>query len=367
MLVELLRARPSADVTVACAPGSPLERAVNAAGVATVPLTVPKRADFATAAGYTTALARSWADTTTAIRRTTPDVVHAFVPFALKATAPSTFVRRVPLVLSVHDVMAAGGRYPPASSRMTRHLASRTARSIVAVSCFTADTLLRLGYPAQRVVTVHNGIDPARVAAPATSRAERRAALGVADTDVLYACVGRLLSWKGQDVAIAALARLPASAHLVVLGSAFGDEDTTYAASLPDVARRAGVADRVHFVARTDDVAPWYAAADVVVVPSTDPDPFPTVVLEAGAAGRPVIVSALGGGREAIEDGATGIVAEPRPERMAEAMSRLADRAVARAMGDSARRHIADRFSVTAYRDAIESVWRDARGPSGRR
>lgn len=360
MLLELLRAGPSAEITVACAPDSPLEHAVAEVGAATVPLTVPKRADFATAAAYATALVRSWTTVAGAIARTAPDVVHAFVPFALKSTAPATFVRRVPLVLSVHDVMA-GGRYTPASSAMTRRVARRATRSIIAVSVFTADTLVRLGYPGERIVTVHNGIDPRRVAAPVDARAERRAALGVTDAHVLYACVGRLLAWKGQDVAIEALARLPGSAHLLVLGSAFDGEDTDYATSLPLVATRSGVSDRVHFVARTADVGPWYAAADAVVVPSTDPDPFPTVVLEAGAAGRPVVVTSLGGGREAIEDGVTGIVAEPRPAAFAAGMARLADPAVARAMGDAARRHIATRFSVVAYRDAIESVWRDAR------
>ena len=359
MLLELLRARPGADVTVACAAGSPLEHAVVATGTATVPLTVPKRAAFSNAAAYGSALVRSWIDAKRVVGRTAPDVVHAFVPFALKTTAPATFVTRVPLVLSVHDVMA-GGRYTPASSRLTRQMAAATTRRIVAVSRYTADALAAAGYPSDRIVTVHNGIDPARVAAPAGARADRRASLGLADGDVLYACVGRLLAWKGQDVAIGALARLPPWAHLLVLGSAFGDEDRGYAASLPALAARNGVADRVHFVARTDDVAPWYAAADAVVVPSTEPDPFPTVVLEAGAAGRPVVVTSRGGGREAIEDGVTGIVADAEPVALSNAMARLADAAVAAAMGERARGHIAGSFSVEAYRQAIESVWRDA-------
>jgi glycosyltransferase involved in cell wall biosynthesis len=62
----------------------------------------------------------------------------------------------------------------------------------------------------------------------------------------------------------------------------------------------------VHVVGETDDVASWVAAADVVLVPSTRPDPLPTIAIEAAAAGRAVLASDSGGLPDIVADGVTG-------------------------------------------------------------
>ena len=90
-----------------------------------------------------------------------------------------------------------------------------------------------------------------------------------------------------------------------------------------------------------------YANTDVVIVPSVYLDPFPTVVLEAGASARPVVVTNLGGAKEAVTDDVTGLVADPHSPLFAERIVELlSNPARAREMGECARAHITRNFSL---------------------
>lgn len=90
-----------------------------------------------------------------------------------------------------------------------------------------------------------------------------------------------------------------------------------------------------------------YAGADVVIVPSVYLDPFPTVVLEAGAAGKPVVVTNQGGAKEAVVEGVTGFVADPYSRMFADRIIELLQNpAKAKEMGERARTHVTQNFSL---------------------
>jgi UDP-glucose:(heptosyl)LPS alpha-1,3-glucosyltransferase len=192
---------------------------------------------------------------------------------------------------------------------------------------------LRHYYPraAERVLTVHNGVD-ASAFAPGARDAEIasfRAQLGVAPERKLAAFVGGEWERKGLEEAIQALAEAR-EWDLVVAGAGDRDRYSRLAASL-------GVASAVHWLGVTRDVPLVFAVADALVFPSTY-EAFPLVVLEAAAAGLPILATPVNGVRELLADGVSGLVIERDPGSIAAGLRTLAaDPALAARMGAAAR------------------------------
>jgi glycosyltransferase involved in cell wall biosynthesis len=145
-----------------------------------------------------------------------------------------------------------------------------------------------------------------------------------ADGPLVCTVLGRISPWKGQDVLLRAIARLP-GAIAVVAGAAWSGQEHREV-ELRELAVSLGIDDRVRFVGFVADPRDLYAASSVVVVPSTRPDPLPNAALEAAAAGCCVVASAHGGLTEIFEDGKTGLLVRPEdPDALAAALGRLAD------------------------------------------
>jgi glycosyltransferase involved in cell wall biosynthesis len=154
------------------------------------------------------------------------------------------------------------------------------------------DYIRNAGWPAARVHYLPNF-----VTLPAGEPAARAALATPADAPLVLA-LGRLHPNKGFDVLIEAVAQV-ARCYLWLAG------DGPERAALTAQAQRLGVAGRVHFLGWRDDVAALYAAADLFVC-SSRVEPLGNVVIEAWAAGKPVIAAAAAGPRELIADGKTG-------------------------------------------------------------
>lgn len=136
--------------------------------------------------------------------------------------------------------------------------------------------------------------------------------------------LGRISPWKGQEVLLRAVAKVP-EAIAVVAGDAWSGQEHREV-ELRQLAAALGIEDRVRFVGFVDDPRSLYAASDIVVVPSTRPDPLPNAALEAAAAGCCVVASAHGGLTEIFRDGETGLLVAPDdPDALAGALRRLAD------------------------------------------
>jgi glycosyltransferase involved in cell wall biosynthesis len=117
--------------------------------------------------------------------------------------------------------------------------------------------------------------------------------------------------------------------------------------SLKVSAVRLGLRDAVRFLGARSDLADLYAAADVVVLASSE-ESLPNVLLEAGSAGRPVVATLVGGVAEIVVDGETGLLVPPlRARSMADAVVRLLEEpGTAEAMGAAARVRIGQLFSM---------------------
>lgn len=208
-----------------------------------------------------------------------------------------------------------------------------------------------------RVRRVYHGIEPTVTAALERDGQRIRSELGIAPGDFLVGNVGRLALQKGQRHLIGAmpmlLERVP-RAHAVIAG---GGDLEEY---LRDLALEVGVAERVHVLGPRRDVPALMHAMDVFAMPSIW-EGFGLVLLEAMAAGRPIVASRVATIPEVVVDGETGIlVPAGDPVALAEALAGLATDVVrARALGDAGRERLRTRFSIEKMVGDTELLYRE--------
>jgi glycosyltransferase involved in cell wall biosynthesis len=236
-------------------------------------------------------------------------VLYANSQKALVVAALAGARARRPVVWHLRDLLGAP-HFSALNTRGAVMLANWGAERVITNSQATADAFVRAGGNARRVRVVHNGVDPAPFDAVTDADAHNLRARLAPGAAHVVAMFGRLHQWKGQHVAIDALAELPGDCHLWVVGAPlFGEH--AFEAALRERAAQRGVAARVHFLGFRDDVAPLMRAADVVVHASTLPEPFGRVLVEGMLAGRPVVAADAGGVREIVADGVTGLLIPP--------------------------------------------------------
>ena len=225
-------------------------------------------------------------------------------------------------------------------------------RSASALACVSGAVLAQFGPDDRRVRLLYDGL-----ALPGGAGAGPAGTRRVAAAPLVCLVLGRISSWKGQDVLLRALARVP-GAVAVVAGDAWTGQEHREAA-LRRLAADLGVAGRVRFVGFVADPRPLYAAADVVVVPSTRPDPLPNAALEAAAAGCCVVASRHGGLPEIVRDEATGLLVAPGdPVALAAALGRLAaDPSLGPRLGTAAAADVADRFAPGRLLTGVQSLY----------
>jgi starch synthase len=289
-------------------------------------------------------------------------VAHAHTWYADMAGLWIRTLYRIPLVVTLHSLEPLrpwkadqlGSGY--LLSTWIEKTAVEAADRVIAVSGkMREDILEHFAVHPDKVVVIHNGIDPDRF-----RRTERRDALakyGVVEPYVLF--VGRITDQKGIFHLLDAAGRLPAGVQVVLCASA---PDT------PEIEQRLRRAlpahPNVHWIDAMipiDELVQLYSAASVFACPSVY-EPFGLINLEAMACETAVVASAVGGILEVVEDGKTGILVPPgRPDELASALRRLLeDPDQARAMGEAGRRRVEERFSWTSVAERTERVYADA-------
>lgn len=227
----------------------------------------------------------------------------------------------VPVVAHAHDIVGVEGS-APLGARLLRAVFRTVPREVIANS---RTTLGSLPAAARRRATVIGC--PADVGTATPQRDEVRR----------FVLVGRITAWKGQDIAVRALAAaracgLDRRVRLTLVGAPLFDGDLVHEHALRTLVDRLGLTDAIEFRGHVDDVAAEYARADAVLHTSRRPEPFGQVVVEALAAGRPVIAADTGGPAEILTHEHDGLlVPSDDPAALAAAMLRIADDAALRA------------------------------------
>ncbi|MGH7291479.1 MAG: glycosyltransferase family 4 protein, partial [Myxococcota bacterium] len=214
-------------------------------------------------------------------------------------------LRDAPPQLRMRVAMSPWHRYTLAMER--KLFASPWLRAVLCNSKLVRDDIIaRFGVPEERLPVIYNAVD-AGTYSPALRehRGAIRARHRVPEEAVMYLLVGSGFRRKGVPAAIAALADLPAPAHLVIVG------DDRRLDTFKALARDQGVRDRVTFAGAQADITPFYGAADAFVLPSIY-DPFPDSAMEALASGLPVVTSSMSGAAELVREHDAGFVCAAR-------------------------------------------------------
>jgi glycosyltransferase involved in cell wall biosynthesis len=275
------------------------------------------------------------------------DIVH-FHTARAHALVPVLGARR-----GIRRVVTRRMDYPLRGAWYARWLYNRGVDAVVAISEGVRAVLVSGGVDPSRVEVIHSGVEPDDFAAVETLRPGARARFGVADDDVVLVVLAALETRKGHAVLLDALAGLD-DVPWRLLCAGDGSEARRLAARCTTTPQ---LGPRVTWLGRVTDVAGVLAAADVVVMPSRQ-EGLGVAALEAMAAGRAVVASAVGGLPEALGRDAGVLVPAGDAAALRAALRRVAtDRALARRLGDAGRARVRARFTMAGMAQSTIAVY----------
>lgn len=339
----------------------PLRQALELSGVEThlIPVAKISRASM-TPAGLVRLLLELWRSVLklrSLIRQHDVAIVHSNT-IAVLGGAVAAFVTRTPHVWHVHELIVA----PALMRKGFPRLVGALADWVICISRMNARWLVdecpSLG---NRSTVIWNGL-PDR--APVDESAARvfRTRAGALDDDVLIAFVGRFNRWKGQLVLIDALDLLwqrgIANVRAVFVGG-HPPGEPHHLEQLRSRIASSRHADRIAVMDFMDDVSPVWDGCDIAVVPSTEPEPFGLVAIEAMAASKPVVAAGHGGLLDIVEHQVTGLLVQPGDvHALGDALAQLvADGALRREMGQRGRQRQQQLFSLAGQVVAVTACY----------
>lgn len=272
-------------------------------------------------------------------------IAHRFKPIYIALLGTS---------LPVIGVHHAFGDYQRGSRRLFANL-FRKRLSLLGVSDAVRDDMRDClpQWPAARIQTLYNRIDVEALQATQLPKAEARQELGLSSSAWIVGNVGRLHPDKDQATLLrgfaAALPGLPRESQLAILGSGRLEQN------LKDLSRELGIAGRVLFLGQVTEARRYFRAFDAFAL-SSDHEPFGMVLLEAMAAGVPLLATACGGAKEVVE-GVGILFPLGDAEHMAQGLQHLAgmDENQRLLCAELMFERLRERFSDRAVRDAF---WR---------
>ncbi len=294
------------------------------------------------------------------------DIVHAHDWLTANALIWIKRGRVHPGVFTVHatEYARCGNCFPDGRSHRVRdqeRAGTYWAEQVVAVSSPTKDELMWMyEVPEWKIHVVYNGVSHQRFSQDGPVEASRRRYdIGPMDPTVLFS--GRLVWQKGPDLlmeAIPHLLRQRSNAKFLFVG------DGDMRGALEDRARHLGVAHAVRFLGHrtSNDMPELYSLADVVCVPSRN-EPFGIVVLEAWSAGKPVVVTQVGGPNEYVWHEVNGLKIHPSPDSVGWGIGAIFnDFDHGRWLGGNGRRAVEERFTWDQIGREVLEVYARAMG-----
>jgi glycosyltransferase involved in cell wall biosynthesis len=285
--------------------------------------------------------------------RTEPiDVIHAhhYSPFVYGAIARA-WAPGVAVVFTEHGRLSDAP--PSGRRRLANLLFRRLPRAVFAVSEDVKRHLVGEGFPAASVGVIYNGIDPGP-APPDALRIQKRQALGADEADFVIGTIARLDSVKDLGTLVRAAAALACRRRVRLLVVGDGPERQ----ALERLSAECGIRDRVTFTGVRDDARDWLAGCDVYANSSIS-EGVSLTILEAMAAGLPVVATRVGGTPEVVNEACGRLVPPRDAAALARALGDLAAApAVRRSLGREARRRVESQFTIDRMVQQYADVYR---------
>ena len=298
------------------------------------------------------------------IRRERPTILHTHTAKAGAVGRIAALLARdarPPIVVHTfhgHVLRGYFGSVMSFAFRTLERLLACTTTALIAVSPEVRDDLVALHVaPASKFTVVRLGIDLAqRVDNDGERRRETRRQMGLRDDAFVVGWVGRMTAVKNTDSVVQALRQLMErgiDAYAVLVGDG-PDRD-----HLERYARDLGVIKRCLFLGYQEDVARFYDAMDVLLLPSIN-EGTPVSVIEALAAGRPAVATRVGGIPDVVRDGVDGFLVDlGDADALADRLADLAADPIRRAeMGEAGRARVFERYAVERLVDDVDKLYR---------
>jgi len=303
------------------------------------------------------------------LKQTKPDVVHAHLEMAMTMGIPAARRAGIPAVGTFHHVHRPLSGRASGRERLAVEIATRSSAAIFVsqASLISFADRYRRSKPVPASWTVvHNGIDlDYFTPAPGGATPPLPADLGVDGNGPVVTILAALRDFKGITHAIdawpAVLAEQP-TARLLLVGS--GEEEPALRAQVA----RLGLTGSVVSAGMRSDVPEVLRGSDLVVLPSIYGENLPTVLMEAGGCGRPVVASDVGGISDIVADGETGLLVPPgdSPGIAAAILRLLTDPDLRDRMGQAGRRRMERLFDARLWARSLHAVYQKAIDTSGR-
>ena len=232
---------------------------------------------------------------------------------------------------------------------------SKQLRAVICNSVMVSDEIQRcFATDREKLHVIYSGVDTDLFHPSLKSRLgmQTRQSLGIPDNAYLLLFVGSGFQRKGVPILLDVMAQLPEQSWLVIVGQ------DSHRAAMQKKAEGLGVGARVCFVGGQKEVAPFYGAADIVVLPTLY-DPFPNVALEAMASGLPLVTSFQCGARDLIEQGKNGLLGDALDHnQLLENITLLQNPQYRATMGLAARK-TAEPFTLEAMSQKLLRLYED--------
>ena len=331
--------------------GGPMVREVEAAGG--VHITLPLKSKNPLVMGL-----NIWR-LSAVIRAHKIDIVHARSRAPAWSAWWAAMRSGVPFMTTFHSAYGAGSK-----GKIWYNSVMAKGARVIAISAFVADYAERTyGVARDRMRVIARGVDMAAFD-PQKVTPERvealRQAWNLREGMPLILLPGRLTRWKGQSVLVRALAQMKRRDFMCVIVG--GGKKTRYGQELAREIAQAGLAANVAIFDTCRDMAAAYCLADIVVVPSTRPEGFGRVVIEAQAMGAAVVASNHGGAKETVVPGETGWLTAPGDAgELAAALEKIMGLSPAArgALAARAMAHIRQNFTVETMTAKTLAVYRE--------
>jgi len=292
------------------------------------------------------------------IRKYKVDIVHARSRAPAWSAYLASKMTRCKFVTTFHGAYGTGRLKNYYNSVMTK------GDIVIAVSDFIREHINSVyKIPKNKIRTVHRGVDLKEFDIKSVDEIRLirvRNKCYIPEDKFIITLPGRLTSWKGHEILLQAVAKLKRDDIRCLL---VGDtkQHERYFRQFIRLAQKLGLSDKVTFTGPIKDMPALYMLSDLVVSPSTRPEAFGRISIEAQAMRRPIIATDIGGYKETIIDGKTGFLIPPGDvdaleEKILFVMNLSEEKRAA--MGRAARKNIESNFSLAQMKEAVMTIYK---------